>query len=253
MDRSGLTSTATNLEAILEVISRAADVWQNPHARLLLAVFLIESFGTATLGLLAPYFMQYILGAEWLYSLLLLAHFVPTVLAVPIGLPLSRRLGKKNLWAVAMFISAVSYGALFFAGPGDIIWVCAWIAGTGIGSGIGSIVGPSIQADVIDYDEYVSGERKEGAYFATWNFVRKAAAGLAGALAGITLQWIGFEPNVDQTEATKLAILVLYALFPSAGMFIGVALFFRFRFTEEEHARIRVELDARAAAERSQE
>jgi GPH family glycoside/pentoside/hexuronide:cation symporter len=146
----------------------------------------------------------------------------------------------------------VSYGALFFSGPGDIVWVCAWIAGTGIGSGVGSIVGPSIQADVIDYDEYVSGERKEGAYVATWNFVRKAAAGIAGALAGITLQWIGFVPNVEQTEATKLAILVLYALFPAAGMAIGVSLFFRFRFTEEEHARIRGELDARAAAEGSQ-
>ncbi len=228
-----------------------ADVWRNPHARLLLVVFLIESLGIATLGVLAPYFMQYIVGAEWLYSVMLLFHFMPTVLIVPVGLALSRRIGKKNLWAISMSISAVSFGALFFTGPGDIVWICFCVTGTGIGTGLGAIVGPSVQADVIDYDEYVTGERKEGAYFATWNFVRKAASGITGALAGFTLQFIGFEPNVEQTDTAKLTIRVLYAVFPCVSMIIGVSLFMRFRLTSEEHERIRAELDARHAAEGS--
>ena len=32
-------------------------------------------------------------------------------------------------------------------------------------------IGPSIKGDVIDYDEYLTGERKEGTYFAAANFV----------------------------------------------------------------------------------
>ena len=34
------------------------------------------------------------------------------------------------------------------------------------------IVAPSIKSDVIDYDELVTGDRKEGSYFAIWNLVQ---------------------------------------------------------------------------------
>jgi Na+/melibiose symporter-like transporter len=57
---------------------------------------------------------------------------------------------------------------------------------------------------------------------------------------------IGFEPNVEQREATKLAIRTPFAGFPSVSSPIGVLLFLRFRLTEEEHRRIRAELDARS-------
>jgi len=39
----------------------------------------------------------------------------------------------------------------------------------GLAAGCGGI-GPSVQGDVIDYDEHRTGERKEGSYFAAWNF-----------------------------------------------------------------------------------
>ena len=76
------------------------DVWRNPHSRLLLMVFLIESMGAATLGILGPYVMEYVIGDESLFPRLLLSFFLPTVLFIPIVLPLSRRLGKKNTWAL---------------------------------------------------------------------------------------------------------------------------------------------------------
>ncbi len=226
-----------------------ADVLRNPHARLLVFVFLIESLGTATLGIMSPYFFQYVLQAEWAYAPHLLFHFVPTLLVIPVGVALSRRFGKKKLWAISMAISGLAYLSVFLAGPGDVAYVFVCVAFTGIGSGIGAIVGPSIQADLIDYDEYTTGERKEGAYFAVWNFVRKAAGGITGGLAGVALQYVGFAPNLEQTEATQLTIRVLYSVLPGVSMIVGVAIFsLRFRLTEGEHQRIRAELDARAEA-----
>ncbi len=224
------------------------DVLRNPHARLLVIVFLIESLGTATLGIMAPFFMQYVIGAEWAYSLLLLFHFVPSLLVIPLGVVLSKRFGKKNLWAISMAFSALAYFGMFFGGHGDAWWVLFCVTGTGIGTGIGAVVGPSVQADVIDYDEYMTGERKEGAYFAVWNFIRKAAAGITGGLAGVALQYVGFAPNVEQTETTKLAITLLFTGLPCISLVIGTTIFLRFRLTEEEHRRIRAELDARAEA-----
>ena len=108
------------------------------------------------------------------------------------------------------------------------------------------MVSPSIQADVIDYEEYVTGERKEGAYFSAWNFVFKTAFGITLMLTGWVLELAGYVPNVEQTETVKTALLSLYALYPFVCYMIGAAIFSRFSLGEEEHREIRAELDRRA-------
>lgn len=68
------------------------------------------------------------------------------------------------------------------------------------------MVSPSIQADVIDYDEYLTGERKEGSYFAAWGLVQKNAGGISAMITGSGLQFSGFRPSVEQSAATKLVL-----------------------------------------------
>jgi GPH family glycoside/pentoside/hexuronide:cation symporter len=109
------------------------------------------------------------------------------------------------------------------------------------------MVGPSVQADVIDYDEYATGERKEGTYFAVWNVARKCATGVTGWLTGLALQAAGFQRNAVQGEATLLVMRGLMGLFPLLAYAIGFLLFLRFRLTEPEHRGIRRELDQRLA------
>jgi GPH family glycoside/pentoside/hexuronide:cation symporter len=43
-----------------------ADVWRNPHARLLLGVFFIQELGFASLGTLLPYVSEYAAAGWWL-------------------------------------------------------------------------------------------------------------------------------------------------------------------------------------------
>ena len=230
-------------------IKAIKDVMVNRYARLLILVFLIENIGTASLGILAPYFMQYIMHEESAYSLLLLSHFIPTILIIPAAVWLSRRFGKKTVWFIAMLFSAGAYVGKFFAGPGELVYLLTVTMATGIGTGIGTVVGPSVQADVVDFDEYETGERKEGSYFAIWNFIRKGAAGLVAALTGILLQWAGFEPNVAQSEGTLMTIRVLYTVLPAVMISVGALVFLlRFDLTEDAHASVRAKLDAREAA-----
>ena len=117
----------------------------------------------------------------------------------------------------------------------------------GFGSGCGGAVGPSMLADVIDYDEYVSGERKEGAYSAAQGFAIKAAHALIILLTGVLLQASGFEPNVDQGRAAELAIRGLFAGAPFTMFSLAAVVFGHFQLDHREHGRIRAELDARRA------
>ena len=225
------------------------DVWRNPHARLLLIVFLIENLGAATIGLLTFYVAKYVVMRPDLTGIFILLYMVASIGFVPIWLPLSRRFGKKQLWIFSMLLTGVAFGGMFFLRENSIFLISILAFLAGIAASCGAMVGPSIQADVIDYDEYMTGERKEGAYFAAWNFVFKSATGVTIMLSGWVLQVVGFIPNQEQTEAVKLAILSLYSIFPLVCYAIGTALFVTFKLDEAEHSRIRRILDERATGD----
>jgi len=128
-----------------------------------------------------------------------------------------------------------------------VIIVLAFFAG--LANGCGGTLGPSVQGDVIDFDEYQTGERKEGSYFAAWNFVYKSALGVMLLLTGFVLDFAGFVPNQEQTMQVKLAMVSLYGLFPLVCYTIGAILFSRFTLDEKAYEVIRTELDARRAKE----
>ena len=230
-----------------------ADVWRNPHARLLIIVTFIENLGSAAIGALTLYVAQYIVGAAIWAPAIILCYMVPSTFSVPMWIPLSRRFGKIRLWIFSMLLTGFSFGAMFAlpfleGTTVKIIYISVLAAFAGLAAGCGGTVSPSIQGDVIDYDEYVTGERKEGSYFAAWNFVYKGAYGVMLLLTGFVLQFSGFVPNQEQTMTVQIAMVTLYGLLPLVCYLIGAALFSRFKFDETAHRKVRAELDRRKRA-----
>lgn len=230
-----------------------ADVWRNPHARLLIVVTFIEHIGSAAIGVLTLYVAQYVVGAPALAPVFILCYMVPSTLSVPMWIPLSRRFGKVRLWMFSMIMTGLAFGSLFALPFIDSITVksiyiaVAAVLG-GLAAGCGGTISPSVQGDVIDYDEYMTGERKEGSYFAAWNFVHKGGMGVMLLLTGFVLQFTGFVPNQPQSMTVQVAMVTLYGLFPLVCYLVGAALFSRFSLDEKAHAEIRAVLDARGEA-----
>lgn len=227
------------------------DVWRNPHARLLIVVTFIENVGSAAIGVLTLYVTQYVVGAPLWAPAIILCYMVPSTFSVPMWIPLSRRFGKVRLWIFSMLLTGVSFGSMFalpFLGSVDlkIVYICVAAAFAGLAAGCGGTVSPSIQGDVIDYDEMVTGERKEGSYFSAWNFVYKSAIGVMMLLTGFVLQLSGFIPNQEQTMTVQVSMVTLYSLFPLVCYIIGAFLFTRFTLDEKAYAKIRQTLDDRA-------
>ncbi|MEE9280287.1 MAG: MFS transporter [Myxococcota bacterium] len=232
----------------VNVYKAFTDVFRNPHSRLLIVVYGVETFGAASIGMLAPYIMQYVVQRPDLTEAFILVYFIPQVAFTPVWVWISRHVGKKRLWLFSMAATSLSYYCMFFIADSSFALLWFILLLLGLGGGCGAVVAPSITADVIDYDEYLTGERKEGAYLAVWNLVRKGAGALTPIAAGLALQYTGYQPNVEQSEATKTAMLALIGILPGTCYLIGTLLFLRFRLNEKEHAEIRAVLDARAAA-----
>jgi len=180
--------------------------------------------------------------------LYILAYLSASVATVLLWSRLARIFDKKPLWIFSMVLSGAAFGGMYFGGRGDWQWILALSALGGAGGGCGAVVAPSIQSDVIDWDEHRTGERKEGTYFAAWSFVFKGSVGLTLLLTGSVLQATGFVPNVEQTPTSEAAIRALFSLLPLCTYLIGALLLSRFRLDRRAHRAIRAELDRRQMA-----
>lgn len=231
------------------VLRAFADVWRNPHARPLLLAFFIDSVGMAGTGILAPYVADYLLGGPQMLLFFFGFYMVPAVALAPLWPRLGQRLGKKRLWVGSLCLAAFAYGAIFFVVGGPLWQLCGMAALIGIAGSCAQVMVPSLLADVIDWDEWSTGERKEGAYSAMRTFLYKSAFGVMVVAVGSTLEWAGYRAGAAQNETTELALRTLFALMPAACYLATVAYVLpAFRYGEVQHAEIREALAERAAA-----
>ena len=223
------------------------DVWRNPHARPLLIAFFIDSIGIAGVGIIAPYVADYLLGGPEMLLFFFGFYSIPAILLAPVWPVLAARLGKRPLWLGSLVVSGCGFGGFYFLDAGNIPILCLLASLIGAAGSCAQVIVPSLQADVIDWDEWKTGERKEGAYFAMRTFLMKSAFGVMVMLVGITLDRVGYVPGQEQSDEAKFALRALFSLLPLT-FYVGTALYAwrYFGFTGEEHARVRAELDQRA-------
>jgi len=224
-----------------------ADVSRNPHARLLLLAWFVDSLGGGVLGVLSPFVTEYVVERPGAIAYVPAFFVVASILAIPVWIRLSRRHGKRAVWRTALVLSGLGFGGTWFVGPGDVVLLCGLLVVAGIAAGCGGVIGPSLLADAIDWDELASGERKEGAYSAALGFVQKLGIGVVVMLAGWSLQAVGFVPNAAQSVRVRDAIQAMFAFGPLLGGLLAAWVLGRLRLDEAEHARIRASLDARGA------
>jgi glycoside/pentoside/hexuronide:cation symporter, GPH family len=107
----------------------------------------------------------------------------------------------------------------------------------------------AIQADVIDYDEYLTGRRQEGWYIGIWSVVKKLTAAV-GVGAGLTiLGAVGYAPGPVQPPAVVETLKVLYALVPSLCSAAAFLVALAFPVSRETHERILECIDLRRRGE----
>ena len=184
------------------------------------------------------------------FPLLLASFFVATLVSIPLWVRLARRFEKKPLLVASIAGVCGILGTMYVLGPGDVALLLALGAAGGVAAGALDVLLPSLQADVIDWDELHTGERKEGVYFAAWHLVEKLRGGIAAAVIGGALEASGFVPHAAQQAAALTTIRALLSLFPLVCYGAGALLFLRFGLDRAAHASAQREIRARAGVAR---
>ena len=246
----GLREVGQN-SAARESLTRAfATLWRNRHARILLIVNFIERTGYSTIGVLTLYVADYVLRLPQFSILIILIYVLAGAAATPLWVWLAGRYGKSVVWFSAMVCTAVGFNLLFLAAfleqREQLMLFPVLTLFIGAAAGCGTVLSSSVLSDVIDYDELQTGQRREGAYFACWQFSNKVSLSFMVVLIGAVLELSGYIPNEAQPRAVVLTIMGLYCLFPGCAHVIGAWLFWcKFKFNQSDHAQVREELEAR--------
>jgi len=101
-------------------------------------------------------------------------------------------------------------------------------------------------ADICDEDELITGLRREGTYFAVYNWWWKVAVSVATILSGYLQRHTGFiEGSATQTDATLLALRLWEIALPPALCVISFWLLFKYPLTEARANEVKALLNAR--------
>jgi len=108
----------------------------------------------------------------------------------------------------------------------------------------------SMMADICDYDEWVTGSRREGIYASVYSWIGKAAGSLSIWLAGAIFVFVGFQANTPaQSESTLFNLRLIFVLAPTIGLSLSLFFLHLFPITEERSHQIRRDLEERRGNE----
>ncbi|MEA5579761.1 MFS transporter [Nodularia harveyana UHCC-0300] len=227
-------------------------VFSNRPFLFVIGIYLFSWLGVQVTATTIPYFVINCMG--------LTNSDVPTVMIAVQGTALlmlfiwsalSKKIGKKVVYFLGMSSWIIAAGGLFFLQPSQIplMYFMAVMAGVGVSTAY--LVPWSLIPDVIDLDEFNTGQRREGIFYGFMVLLQKLGLALGIFLVGNALQSAGFQPTIAgqplpiQPDSALVAIRIAVGPLPTVFLICGVFLTYFYPITREMHAEIMMKLKAR--------
>ncbi|TGK03927.1 MFS transporter [Leptospira semungkisensis] len=216
-------------------------ILKNRFFRPLLLAFIVATFArtlNSSIGLL--YYKQRLLLEDSKVVVRILLPFVFfLIVSIPLWVYLAKRFGKKWPAFWGSFLLGVMTVVLYPnlpPGSYEAPLIAAFFGGFFAGS---ILLFDSLVADIVDYDELISGEKREGAYFGFWKMATKVVRAIGFACLGFLLEEIGYkEGSAVQDPSLGQNLTILFGPVVGGFFIAGSLIFSRLQLTPETHKRI---------------
>ncbi len=170
-----------------------------------------------------------------------------TMVVIPLTGWLATRMGKRKTFMITISISLLGYAIKWFGYDPEqpyLLLCAAPLVAFGVGS-LFTLMGSMI-ADVCDYDELTTGQRREGVFGAIYWWMVKIGMALAGLMTGIMLNWSGFAVGLESQSETTLYLLRVFDVgVPLMSSALAMVIMLAYSISEERAYEIRAELERR--------
>ncbi|WP_430933965.1 MFS transporter [Saccharicrinis sp. 156] len=170
---------------------------------------------------------------------------VANMLGVLLAIPVSNKVGKKNTFIIAMFLSALLSVLLYWLNPQQVFLIFALNLINGISAGIVLPLVWSMYADIADYSEWKTGRRATGLLFSSSSMSQKLGLMAGGVLPLYILGTYGFEANAEQTAKSLEGIRLMISIYPGIISALSGTLFLSYKLSDKFMADISSELESK--------
>lgn len=216
-------------------------VRKNPPFWIICAALLIGYIANVFFNKSIPYYVKYAMHQPALIGPSLGVFAMTLTFTIPLWTFVMKRVGKREVFLTGVLIAVTAYVALWFAPGGKAVWLSLLVL-LGVGNGAIYLSTWAMLPDTVEYGEWRTGVRAEGAIFGFVSLAQKTSLGFAAAVLGEVLSAIGYHANAVQTDATiaglRFVMLGLPALFAAGA---GVIVWF-YPITAGSHAQLVIDL-----------
>jgi glycoside/pentoside/hexuronide:cation symporter, GPH family len=220
--------------------------------RRILAMMLAYGIGTAMVGALGYYATVYyvckgdvVLATKW-NTAMGLAGMGFGFAGIPFFTWVARQRGKRfGLCTVLVLAICAFIGDWWLYDPAQPwlqLFACGFVAFTG--AGFWTLYGSTL-ADVVDYDESLTGQRREGSFSACQSWISKVGIALGVGASGWILQFTGFDAKQEIQDPNAIFMIrILLSGIPVIGLVLALIAVVRYPLTESRMDDIRRQLEA---------
>lgn len=256
-------------EAVVRVTPAVTvkETWETLKNNKPLAFLCAASFfyliGLFSVGGSSAFYARYILGdVSWTAPMALVNSGI-ALLITPIIPAMIAKFGKKAIFQYCGVFTIIGGLGLWFvpsdqpgnkAWTGSVIFAMLLLAIKGVGASLINTLMFGLEADTVEYGEWKSGRRSEGATYAIFSFTRKVTQSIGGALGGALLAFGGYlsasaaNPNPVQPQSAIDAIKFTIGPLPAICALTAMLIFWKYPLTDQRFNEIRDENEAKKAA-----
>lgn len=199
-----------------------------------------------------PYYLVYQMDMGATQSIVMLAMLGTLAIFLVPCAKVSSKIGKAKTYALGITIACAGLIVAFFLPSTAKVLMIIIAVVAGIGFSSQWVCPHSMIPDVIEYDELITGERREGIYYGMNGMVGKITGALGSAICGWGLSLSGYVENAVQTPEALMGIRTMFALLPAILLLICVPLLIKYPITRQAHAEVVRKLEERHAAKEAE-
>jgi GPH family glycoside/pentoside/hexuronide:cation symporter len=156
-----------------------------------------------------------------------LVAVLPLLACYPLVNWLSTRYGKWKVFSGSLLASAIVLPGIMLIGPWLPVPLLAqgliWIALQAIAMSGVTMLPQAFAAEITDYDETITGQRREGAYYSAWSLLGQVISGVAALVLSLLFLLGRSQADVNGPLGVRLTGLIGGVL-----MFAAFLLFFKY-------------------------
>jgi sugar (glycoside-pentoside-hexuronide) transporter len=226
----------------LGFVAGAKAVVRHRSFRILASFYILARIAVDLIGAMFLLYFTWWIRREQDFAPVLGLFLAVVVLVLPAWLALARSRDKRSIFMFGAGWWAATQIFVFLGTPEWPRWILFVVpAIAAIGYAVADLMPWAMLGEVIDEDELVTGERREGLYVGSFMFLRKLGGATAILGVGAVLEIAGFAGNgefADQSEEALMAIRLLTSLIPMGLLLASIWVASRFPLTRRVHDQI---------------